>query len=430
MRFAIILAIAIAPTTESSAPNEREEAVDRVSRRRSKAASYLVRISLRKGLSMRIRRSILLWAVVVLTAAHGRINGSDVVELRRRSFESCNAVRSGVASLKSERSLTTKRGSLTQRDSVRIAFDMDQGLLMYCVTDAEVDLSKMEDPKLEASRGRHAGRFGFPIGRVDGDGFTATRMDRNRIAIFSRSPETRFPDLRLVGFQNTREFDSFSTLEQLIPTWECNEAEGNVSPMTGLEAGMEGFVATIVISEIRKFQRAVIVDPARNYVPVRLFEKEIHTSEGSVREQLMANTIVEWKPIDDWYVPVEVDMRKYKHSAPFRGDDPSDIVHMVIEWQHVNSVVDPSLFDVSALDIPKGECKITDMRSGNSVTLQHPLVPTAEQLRKINEIEASAPKATSKTATRRFTTLVLFTAVNLAILAIIVVARTNWLRRA
>ncbi len=375
---------------------------------------------------MHIHRTAPLCALVVFAMAHSHSNGSEVADLRRKSFDTCNAVRSGVASVTSERSLTTERGTLTQRASFRTAFDMDQSLLMYCVTEATVDLGKMKDPKLEERRGCHAGRFGLPSGRVDGDGFTATRMV-NRIAIFPRSTEVEFPDLRIVGFQNTREFDSFSPLGALTLPWERNEAAGTVSQMTGLGAGIEGFIAIIPLSENRQFQRAVFVDPARNYVPVRLFEKEIDANGG---EQLKASTIVEWEASQDWYVPVSVDMRIYDNIAPSDTDDPSDIMHLAIDWQQVNSVIDPSLFDVAALDIPKGECIVADMRSGKSITLQHPRIPSAEQLRKINEMEANAPDVNSRTGMRNLSILGMFTAANAAILVIIVIARANWLRRA
>lgn len=245
------------------------------------------------------------------------------------------------------------------------------------------------------------------------------QVKAKRIEIGSRSAEPNYWDIRTFGMATYDGFLNHCTLLDFERTFERISNEEKLPPSVTQDSESR----LNIISLSYRFpdsprivgRRDIWIDPARDFVPVRMAEQFRDDKDEWRKPHSTSSATFEKR--GGVFVPtsviVELVMRpdgKPEHTSRYE---------LNLDWKSCNSPLDESLFTVEGLDLPPRSHTIVEHIEGKGpVTIQHPNVRNPETLKRF-EADAKLAKNASPDIPLRLSTRWLIIA-NLAIVALVI----------
>lgn len=211
-------------------------------------------------------------------------------------------------------------------------------------------------------------------------------VDAKQIVIGVRPDVVQYTDFRCFGMCSFDDMENKATIADYAATFHraakhnlLTVSEDRGLQVLNLEYGFNPNNPKEIVG-----RRRIWIDPERGHIPVRM-EEQFKTEEAASAKWKSPHAIstATWKHVGDTWVPTSAEVN-YNLVAPGRGTFSVDY-DLAFEWNAVNKELDPILFTIEGLDVPPGSHVISDhSQRGEPVIVQHPGVPDAETVQKMN----------------------------------------------
>lgn len=232
-------------------------------------------------------------------------------------------------------------------------------------------------------------------------------------------------DLRLIGIMFSEELQTRHDLQKGLSFVEMfTSVQGNTVNVTRESEALVITVDLGVPESTFVLRRSTSFDSVRDFVPTRLLHQRVERMDGNEKILCTQNELnVTWSRVSDIYVPESTVETTYIIDGSDYSVAATHEVATKFKWRSVNTDLNPELFEVASIDVPKGSHVIYDGRSGQDVIIQHPLVPDAAKLQRIVAANGSGVPAPPSTGLGS-----LYFVVGLNVIAVLTLICLLWYR--
>lgn len=225
-------------------------------------------------------------------------------------------------------------------------------------------------------------------------------VDSRTITVGKPSVPNDFWDLRVFGLCTYDDLLRFTKLSDFEIAYQEALKNGTFKVRSQDEDGL--IVIDYLNSSSSKrletldVRRRTWIDPAREHVPVKTEQQfknpgSLDTDTDGWAPPSAVSTATWKRHGDDIWVPASAKVMMKV------GDSSGGMMielELAFEWHAVNPPLDESQFSLTTLDVPVGSNHIIDFSKDrtNPIYLQHPLIPDAKMLRKIQEANNQKPE--------------------------------------